>query len=104
MTFYIRPRQDLSLSTFARIIMVLEAEFRPYRIHCTIDSKTGKGVTRIYLPYDDEVPALGAIKSIVKWTDCLQKNFTLIRVKEGDYDPFKKEGEISTYFDEEGVE
>lgn len=91
MTWYIRPRQDLSLSTFARIIMVLNAEQRPYKIHCTIDSKTGKGVTRIYLPYDDEIPGLGAIDSIVKWTDCLPKNFTLIRVGEGDYDPFKVE-------------
>ena len=90
MTFYIRPRQDLSLSTFARIIMVLEAEHRPYKIHCTIDGKTGKGVTRIYLPYEDELAAAGAIGSIVKWTDCLEKNFTLFRVGEDDYDPYRE--------------
>lgn len=88
MTYYIRPRQDLSLSSFASIICVLKAENRPHIIYCTIDSKTGKGVTRIYFPYCDAIPGHGAIATICRELHRNVSDFKLVEVGEDDYDPF----------------
>ena len=104
MTFYIRPRQDLSISSFAKIVMVLEAEHRNPTIICTIDCKTGKPVTRIYLPYDLEQTAIGAIDSIAKWANRNVSDFKLVKVGDGDYDPFKEEDDDYDPFEEDEEE
>ena len=79
MTWYIRPRQDFSLSRFSRICEVLTMMGYDYSIETMTGMKTGKNETVIRparsISFSDMILA-----DICKHADCNFKDFRIIEV------------------------
>lgn len=81
MTWYIRPRQDFSLSRFSRICEVLHIMGYDYSIETMTGMKSGKNETVIRparsISFCDMILA-----DICKHADCNFKDFRIIEVNE----------------------
>ncbi len=82
MTWYIRPRQDFSLSRFSKIMRVLHFAAIKHEPVLILDTKTAKCEYRIALPFtvgEDRVKVI--IDLICRDTDCNASDFKIIEVK-----------------------
>ena len=81
MTWYIRPRQDFSLSRFSRICEVLAMMGHDYSIETMTGMRTGKNETVIRparsISFCDMILA-----DICKHADCNFKDFRIIEVND----------------------
>lgn len=82
MTFYIRPRQDLTLATFARILKSLYHGGMPHNPALVIDPDSGKSETMIQLSTNSRIIVEAAINYICDDTGCKRDNFKVIKTEE----------------------
>lgn len=80
MSFYIRPRQDLSLATFSRIMKVLFEQHITAAYTLVIDPDTKKCESRICI--DSDISYGEAVDIICTGTECTTDNFKLRKVVE----------------------
>ena len=78
MSYYIRPRQDLTLATFSKIIFGLHAEHIAASFTLAIDPDNLKTETRICIE-DDSVVYDDLVKNLAKYADITPNYFRQIR-------------------------
>lgn len=84
MTYYLRPRQDISVSTLAGIMNVWTSEHRDFGLLNIMGEKSGKPELRIYF-FGSHLPSVkGAIESACKWAGRRPEDF---KIMESDWDP-----------------
>lgn len=82
MTFYIRPRQDISLATFSRILKSLYDKGIPHNPTLMIERDSGKISTAIQLTTMSKIIVEAAINCICDDTGWIRDNFKIIEVNE----------------------
>lgn len=78
MTFYIRPRQDFSLSRFSKILYALYNEGVPHNTTLVIDPDTMKTEVRIEVSTLSEKWVKLYVNLICEKTDCNESDFKII--------------------------
>ena len=82
MTFYIRPRQDLSLATFARILKSLYQKGLPHCPTLMMERDSNRIETVIQMTTMSKIIVEAAINCICDETGCRRDNFKIIEVNE----------------------
>lgn len=80
MSYYIRPRQDFTLSTFSKIMKALFDKDVVAAYTLVIDPDTERCETRICI--DSNITYEEAVNIICNKTDCTLDNFKLKKVEE----------------------
>ena len=82
MTFYIRPRQDLSLATFSRILKSIYEKGVPHQTALVMDPESSKCEIRIEIVTKSRIVVEALINCICDDTGCIRDNFKIIEVSE----------------------
>lgn len=83
MTFYIRPRQDFSLSRFSKIMRVLHFAAIKHEPILILDTETARCEYRITLPSTDSEDRVKVIIDLIcENTDCNASDFKIVEVNE----------------------
>ena len=82
MTFYIRPRQDLSIATFARILKSLYVKGVPHQTALVMDPESSKCEVRIEIVTKSRIIVDAAVNCICDYIGCNRRDFKIIEVEE----------------------